>query len=67
MLCETDLQVLNSARNKVSYDPSYKNSLVSWTLSDVWCTAPDKTPIRGLVNIRGLLKTCNETSGEIDV
>ncbi len=65
---DSDLRVLDIARAKVMYDPSYENQLVSWTLMETWSTLPEdyaSSDIRGLVNIRGLLLNCNHCSGEI--
>lgn len=67
MVEQTDLDVLNGARNVVAYSGK-KSSLVEWTLSDEWTDRSrfeGSDQPRGLVNRAGLLVTCTEAAGEI--
>jgi hypothetical protein len=63
---ETDLDVLNAARNVVLYSGK-KSALVEWTLSDAWTEVDrhDKPIPRGLVRKCGFLIALNQVSGEI--
>ncbi len=62
----TDLDILNSARHRVSYE-GYKNSLVEWTLTDAWVHVKKHkhSDARGLVTKCGLIDIVTECEGEI--
>ena len=66
MVEQTDLDVLNAARNVVAYSGK-KSSLVEWTLSDEWTDrsrfSGNDQP-RGVVRKSGFMITCTEASGE---
>jgi hypothetical protein len=57
---ETDLSVLNAARNRVAYG-GYVNSLVEWTLSPGW--TEESAKFRGPSVVSGELTTKENTHG----
>jgi len=64
---ETDLDILNSARNRVANGKS-ENSLVAWTMSEEWTEATSRGKMGGCYVPRNRTRRfyCNQTSGEFE-